>query len=152
MRIFFFATFLIFALKGSAQIPFVMDDEKELRPVYARIYTPEQLDGTELYVLAEIDPVFPLKYGGLQGWISKNLKYPKKAIANKEEGFVLVSIIIEKDGSISKREVVKKLSPSTDKEALRLISIMPKWIPGKVKDKNVRVEQTIRFNFKLPKK
>ena len=61
-----------------------------------------------------------------------------------------ITFIIEKDGSIGEPEVVKSVNPYLDKEALRVISAMPKWKPGSQNGKPVRVKYTIPVNFKLP--
>lgn len=71
--------------------------------------------------------VFSDDYDALDRWISSNLKYPKEAINNKEHGTVIVSCVVEKDGSLSSLEIKKGVSPSLNTEALRLGTIMPKW-------------------------
>ena len=66
-------------------------------------------------------------YNALDRWIASNLKYPQEAINNKEHGTVVVSCVVEKDGSLSSLEIKQGVSPSLNAEALRLGAIMPKW-------------------------
>ena len=68
---------------------------------------------------------------------------------NNIQGRVLIQFIVNKDGSIVDPEVVKSVNPYLDKEALRVISTMPKWTPGKQRGKAVRVKYTVPVNFKL---
>ena len=66
-------------------------------------------------------------------------------------GKVIVTFVIEKDGTISDINVIKSLNPSFDKEAVRVVQLMPKWIPGKQRGKAVRVRLTLPINFRLTK-
>lgn len=89
-------------------------------------------------------PEFP---GGMQGMIEFlqiNMKYPEDAVKQKVEGRVIVQFVVETDGSVSNVHVAKQVFPSLDAEAIRVVQVMPKWIPGKKEGKAVRV------NFYLP--
>lgn len=85
----------------------------------------------------------------LMEFISNNLKYPSEARANGVKGLVVVSFIVEKDGSISSPQVVRSADKGLDQEALRVVQNMPTWIPGKQKGIPVRVQFNIPFRFKL---
>ena len=87
--------------------------------------------------------------GDLLKFLSKKVRYPKSALENKIEGKVIVQFIIEKDGSISNVEIVKKAGWGMDEEAIRVIKLMPNWKPGKQNGKAVRVLFTLPINFKL---
>ena len=102
-----------------------------------------------IYMLVEDAPEFPGGTQALLDYLRKNLKYPAICRENNIQGRVLVSFIVEKDGSISNPEVVKNVNSSLDKEALRLISAMPKWKPGSQRGKPVRVKYTVPVNFRL---
>ena len=81
--------------------------------------------------------------------IGQNLKYPVIAQENGIQGKVIVRFLVEKDGSISKVEVVRSLDPACDKEAIRLIRLLPKFIPDKQNGVNVAVWYTLPITFKL---
>lgn len=85
----------------------------------------------------------------LMEFIQNNIQYPEEAIKNNESGRVIVSFVIEKDGSTTNGKVVRSVSPSLDKEALRIIDFMPSWNPGKQKGVPVRVKYTLPIDFKL---
>jgi TonB family protein len=82
-------------------------------------------------------------------YLAKNLKYPRIAAENGVEGTVVVTFIVEKNGSISNINLVRDINGGCGQEAKRLISQMPKWIPGKQKGVPVRVKYTLPVKFKL---
>lgn len=103
----------------------------------------------EVFDVVEQMPEYP---GGMQAlfqYMADNLKYPKDAMKQQVEGRVLVQFIVETDGSISNAEVIKRVFPSLDEEAIRVISAMPKWAPGKQNGKVVRVKFTVPVSFRL---
>lgn len=94
-------------------------------------------------------PEFPGGMVEFMKWLTKNLSYPVIAQQQKIQGKVLVSFIINKDGTISSPKVVKSVSPELDREALRVIRIMPKWKPGEDHGKPCRTYFCIPVVFKL---
>ena len=96
-------------------------------------------------------PVFMGGYEGLLNFLGQNLKYPQDAFKQGIEGRVVVRFTVSKEGSIKDINVIRSLSPSCDAEAVRVVSIMPKWVPGMQKGKPVDVIYTLPFSFKLPK-
>lgn len=102
---------------------------------------------SDIFVVVEDMPRFPA--GDLNQWLSKHVKYPVIAQENNIQGRVSVQFVIEKDGSITDVKVIRSVDPSLDKEAIRVIKSMPKWIPGKQRGKPVRVSYTVPINFKL---
>lgn len=110
-------------------------------------YDGEFSDDDEVFVIAEHMPVFP--HGDVTKWLAKNTKYPPIAEQNGIQGKVFVKFVVEKDGSVTNVEVVRSVDPSLDKEALRVVSAMPKWTPGRQRDKAVRVSFTVPINFYL---
>ncbi|OFR37681.1 energy transducer TonB, partial [Porphyromonas sp. HMSC065F10] len=84
-------------------------------------------------------------------WIAQNIQYPKEAVKANIEGRVMVSFIVEKDGSISTVEVKRSVHELLDKEAIRVVSAMPKWKPGKQDGQPVRARFNIPVSFKIPK-
>lgn len=100
-------------------------------------------------------PSFPGGTNAFNTFIVSNLKYPVVAQENGIQGRVVVKFIVEKDGSISNVEVDRSVYPSLDNEAMRVIKNMPKWIPGQINGKAVKVECSYPFVFRLqqgPKK
>ncbi len=85
----------------------------------------------------------------LKEWVYKYLKYPASAIRDRVSGKVNVGFIIEKDGSVSNVEVVKSLDPRLDEEAVRVISVSPKWSPGQIKGAPVRTRIVLPVEFRL---
>lgn len=94
-------------------------------------------------------PSFPGGTNAFNTFIVSNLKYPVVAQENGIQGRVVVKFIVEKDGSISNVEVDRSVDPSLDNEAMRVIKNMPKWIPGQINGKAVKVECSYPFVFRL---
>ena len=94
-------------------------------------------------------PEFPGGMVELMKWLTRNLHYPALAQRQKLEGKVVVSFIINKDGSITNEKIEKSIDPLLDQEALRVVKMMPKWKPGIEKNKPCRTMFAIPINFKL---
>lgn len=101
------------------------------------------------FQIVEQLPEFPGGMSKFVQWLTKNLKYPVTAQRAKKQGTVLVSFIINKDGTTTAYKVVKSASPELDAEALRVLRMMPKWTPGKDKGKTCRTYFCIPIVFKL---
>ena len=104
----------------------------------------------DLFVVVEENPQFP--NGGTAGllqYLGKNIKYPTIPQENGTQGRVTVQFVVNKDGSIVDVKVIRGVDPYLDKEAVRVIMSMPKWIPGKQNGKAVSVKYTIPVVFKL---
>ena len=86
---------------------------------------------------------------GMYHYLSLAIKYPVEAEKERIQGRVVCTFVVEKDGSITDVKVIKSVDPSLDKEAVRVLSSMPKWEPGKQNDSPVRVKYTITVTFKL---
>ena len=94
-------------------------------------------------------PEFPGGMVEFMKWLTKNLHYPVLAQKQRLEGKVVVSFIINKDGSITNEKVERSVDPLLDQEALRVVRMMPKWKPGIDKNKPCRTLFAIPINFKL---
>ena len=103
------------------------------------------------FITTEEQPSFPGGEVALLNFISQNMKYPEVACEKGIRGRVIVSFIIEKDGSIVEAAVVRGVDPELDKEAIRLVESFPKWKPGKKSGEPVRVKYTLPITFKLDK-
>ena len=105
--------------------------------------------GRDVFDVVEEMPVFPGGAVAMMDFFMKNMKYPKDAMEDKQEGRVIAQFVVEKDGSISGSHIVKSVSPSLDAEALRIVNAMPNWTPGRQNGKPVRVKYTVPLSFKL---
>ena len=103
------------------------------------------------FVSVEQMPQFPGGDAELMKFIGSNLKYPTIAAENGIEGRVVIRFVVGKDGNVSDVQVVRSLDPSCDKEAVRVVKTMPKWVPGKQNGRNVPVYYTLPVLFKLQK-
>ncbi len=82
-------------------------------------------------------------------FVYKNIKYPKEAREAGIEGMAVVSFVVEKDGSIADAEIVRSIGGGCDEEVLRVVYLMPNWIPGKQGGEKVRVQYNLPVKFKL---
>ena len=108
-----------------------------------------KVDENGIHQVCEEMPEFP---GGMQEcmkWLGKNIKYPTTAQEKGIQGRVIMQFVVERDGSITEPKVVRGVDPDLDKEALRVISIMPNWKPGKHKGEAVRVKYTLPVMYRL---
>ena len=106
-------------------------------------------DEEDVYILVDNSPEFPGGTMGLLEFMRTTIQYPAQARKDTIQGRVLVSFIVNKDGSIVKPEVVKSAHPLLDEEALRMVNEMPAWKPGEQNGVPVRVKYTIPVNFRL---
>ena len=117
------------------------------------IATPEppkqEAEQNKVFDVVEQQPQYPGGMGALNHWLGSNIKYPVMAAENGIEGRVVVQFVVERDGSVSGVHVVRGVDPSLDKEATRVVSAMPKWIPGKQNGSAVRVKYTVPVTFRL---
>ena len=97
----------------------------------------------QVFAIVEKMPQFPGGEKAINEFISKTLQYPVIAQENGIQGKVVCSFIINQDGSVTDAEVVSGVDPSLDREALRIVSAMPKWTPGTQRGKAVRVKSSI---------
>jgi protein TonB len=98
---------------------------------------------------AEVMPEFPGGEKAMMDFVAENVQYPDEAKEKEISGRVLVSFVVEKDGSIGDVKVVRGIGGGCDEEAIRVVKAMPKWKPGMEKGKTVRVSYMMPFTFKL---
>jgi len=109
---------------------------------------PEVIETTPVD-FAEVMPEFPGGQAALLSYLSKNMRYPSIAQEMNIQGRVIVRFVVDRDGSITDPEVLRSVDPHLDREALRVISSMPKWSPGYQRGTKVRVRYTVPVTFKL---
>ena len=103
----------------------------------------------QVFAIVEKMPQFPGGEKAINEFISKTLQYPVIAQENGIQGKVVCSFIINQDGSVTDAEVISGVDPSLDREALRIVSAMPKWTPGTQRGKAVCVKYTMPVTFTL---
>lgn len=101
--------------------------------------------------MPETMPQFPGGREVLMKYLAANIKYPASAVKGKKEGRVIVTFIVQKDGSITHAKIVRSIDPELDAEALRVVKGMPKWTPGTQLGKPVSVKYTLPVKFSLQK-
>ena len=101
------------------------------------------------FQVVEKMPEFPGGTAALMKYLKDNIQYPSVCRENNIQGRVLLSFVVNKDGSIVDIEVVRGINPYLDKEAARVISTMPRWQPGEQRGKTVRVKFSLPVNFRL---
>lgn len=106
-------------------------------------------DTEPTFKVVETMPKFPGGTAGLMKYLARSIKYPTIAQKNKEQGRVIIKMVVGKDGSLSDIEVLRSVSPSLDAEAIRVVSNMPKWEPGQQRGQAVAVEYTLPIVFRL---
>ena len=109
----------------------------------------EASDEVPVFRVVEEMPEFPGGMGECLKFLGKNIKYPVEAQKAGVQGKVIVQFVVEKDGNIANPKVVRSIDPDLDGEAIRVISIMPKWKPGMQKGQPVRVKYTVPVTFRL---
>ena len=117
-------------------------------------YTPveveeEEVDEQQIFTIVEEQPEFPGGMAECYKWIGKNLQYPTISAENGVQGRVTVNFVVNADGSIVDVKVIRGVDPYLDKEAIRVVSKMPKWKPGKQRGKAVRCSFNLPVRFKL---
>ena len=103
----------------------------------------------KVYTIASVMPEYEGGIPALMNFLGTNMKYPVEAQKKKIEGRVIVSFVVEKDGSLSDYKIVRSIDPILDAEALRVAKLQKKWKPGYEKGKPVRVQYTLPITFKL---
>lgn len=106
-------------------------------------------DDNALFVDPEISPYFPGGEPALLKFISDHIIYPKGAKASKIQGTVYVTFNVEKDGRITGLRVVRGICAELDAEAIRVMKLMPTWIPGELEGKKVAMRCNLPIKFRL---
>lgn len=100
-------------------------------------------------VMAEIAPQFPGGLNAMGSFIKSNYRYPRDAQRANIEGKVFVQFVVNADGSISNARVIRGIGGGCDEEAMRLVQMMPKWVPGRQDGQIVAAYHTVPITFKL---
>ena len=103
----------------------------------------------EIFTIVDVMPQFPTGEEGLAKFISEYIRYPEHAKAENIQGRILCSFIVRQDGTVSNIEIVNGLDHELDNEALRVLSMMPKWTPGKNGCETVSVKCILPIDFTI---
>ena len=117
-----------------------------------------ETEDDEPFLIAETMPLFPMQEGGNPGygdlntfraWVQKNIKYPAEAFRNGEQGRVVLSFVVEKDGSVSNIQILQTPGKAFSEETRRVVAASPKWKPGEQRGEKVRVRYTLPVDFRI---
>lgn len=151
-------------VKASELIEIVTDEQEVTEAVatvsedqgqpYEIVWVPpvvetEKVDEDVIHVSVEFMPEFPGGTAALMKYLGTNIKYPTISQEMGSAGKVIVQFVVDKDGTITDPTVVRGVDAYLDKEAIRVISSMPKWKPGVQNGKKVRVKYTVPVVFRL---
>jgi len=106
-------------------------------------------DKNGVYEMTEVKPSYPGGHTALASYINDHIDYPQDAIDNNSQGTVDVQFVVDQNGKVTDAKAVgKQLQNGLDDEAVRVVSSMPNWTPGKVKGKNVKTRMILPITFK----
>jgi TonB family protein len=106
-------------------------------------------ENNQVYLAADEMPQFPGGANALRDYLATNIRYPTESFKKNIQGRVLVRFVVNSEGYIEHPEVVQGLDEHCNKEALRIVTSMPRWTPGKIRGKAVSVVYTIPFAFRF---
>jgi TonB family protein len=111
--------------------------------------TPAQPDKNGVYYVVEKQPQYPGGIDALMKFLGENIKYPEAAKKAGVQGKVFLSFVVQANGTVTTVKVIRGIGSGCDEEAVRVVKMMPNWIPGQEKGKNVAVQFNIPINFRL---
>lgn len=106
-------------------------------------------NGEQVFRVVEVMPKFPGGDAELLKFIAKNVKYPQESQNKGEQGRVICSFVVTKDGTLTNYKVIRGISPALDQEAVRVLQMMPRWTPGTQRGEPVAVKYTVPITFRL---
>jgi protein TonB len=107
-------------------------------------------DKSGVYEMTEVRPSYPGGQKALENYIANHIEYPQMAVDDNKEGTVTVQFIVDENGNVTNAKLLgADLGDGLSDEAVRVISKMPKWEPGKVKGKNVKTRLTLPVTYKI---
>lgn len=131
------------------QIPEVAEVQQKAEAKASDAIAPADTTKNVVYDVTETLPQFPGGQEMMMKYLAANIKYPASAVKAKKQGRVIVTFVIQKDGSVAKARIARSVDPELDAEALRIVKAMPNWTPGTQDGKPVNVKYTIPVIFSL---
>lgn len=132
--------------KGTDDINVVREHKTE---VIVEEKKPEPVDDNKIFTVVEQKPQFPGGEAALLQYLSSNIRYPAMAAEQGIQGRVVVQFVVTKTGSVGEVKVLRSKDPDLDKEAVRVVKSLPKFVPGKMNGHAVNVWYTVPVTFKL---
>ena len=126
-----------------------VDEDLEIEEYVPIEIEEEEIVEEEIFLIVEDQASFPGGEAKLYEFIRNNVKYPELAKETGIEGTVFVQFVVEKDGTLSNVQALRKIGGGCDEEAIRVVKSMPKWKPGSQRGRNVRCSFTIPIKFTL---
>jgi len=111
----------------------------------------DKSDKNGVYTVVEKEAEYPGGIEAMNKFLARNINYPSLASQKEIEGKVLISFIIEKDGSISNIKIIKDIGEGCGQEGVRIVKLMPKWKPAEQRGKPVRQQFVLPISFSLVK-
>ena len=132
--------------KGTDDLNVVKEHKNE---IIVEEKKPEPVDDDKVFDIVEQKPQFPGGEAALLKYVAEHLRYPAMAQENGIQGRVVVQFVVTKNGSVGEVKVVRSKDPDLDKEAVRVVKSLPKFVPGKMNGHSVNVWYTLPITFKL---
>ncbi|MBO5455867.1 MAG: energy transducer TonB [Muribaculaceae bacterium] len=132
--------------KGTDDLNVVREHKEE---IIVEEKKPEPVDDDKVFEVVEQKPQFPGGEAALLKWVSEHIRYPAMAQENNIQGRVIVQFVVTKTGDVGEVKVVRGKDPDLDKEAMRVVKSLPKFVPGKMNGHSVNVWYTLPISFKL---
>ncbi len=132
--------------KGTDDLNVVREHKEE---IIVEEKKPEPVDDNHVFDIVEQKPQFPGGEAALLKYIAEHIRYPAMAQENNIQGRVVVQFVVTKTGSVGEVKVVRSKDPDLDKEAVRVVKSLPKFVPGKMNGHSVNVWYTVPIQFKL---
>jgi TonB family protein len=149
----FFAVFFFLTAGSTNSLSAQDTQQKPTRAEEPKAVAQEKPSAEEpIFKVVENLPSYPGGIEAMTKFLIENIKYPEEARTKGIQGTVFVAYVVEKDGSVTHVKVLRGIGSGCDEEAVRVVSAMPKWIPGTEKGKPVRVEFNLPIKFKLDSK
>jgi protein TonB len=125
------------------------DEDMEMEEYIPPEDDEEEIEEAEIFTVVESMPEYPGGMGELMKYLASTIKYPPLAKESGIQGRVFINFVVEPDGAISNVKVLRGIGGGCDEEAVRVVSAMPKWKPGKQRGKPVRVSYNLPVKFTL---
>lgn len=132
--------------KGTDDLNVVREHKEE---VIVEEKKPEPVDDNKVFDVVEQKPQFPGGEAALLKYLAEHIRYPAMAAENNIQGRVTVQFVVTKTGSIGEVKILRGKDPDLDKEAIRVVKSLPKFVPGKMNGHAVNVWYTVPISFKL---
>jgi len=129
----------------------IMDTEMDPNAMvdFSAIVVDEERETGEIFMIVEEMPQFPGGEAALQRYLATSIRYPVIAQESGIQGKVFIQFVIDQQGNVTNAVVLRGVAPSLDNEALRVVQSMPRWTPGRQRNRPVRVSYTVPINFVL---